>query len=262
MMPQMKKILKGTLARRTGLGSGYHLLEFDAPGLAEQARPGQFVMVRAGSTHHPILPRPFSVLFADGTALHLLIKAVGEGTRLITDMAEGDATQLMGPLGNEFPASPGALLVAGGYGMAPLYFHARRTADPRSLHLFYGARTAEHLLLLDRWRTMLPEANIHLVTEDGSLGEHGLVTAPLERFMHGTPGDAPVLACGPTPMMKAAAASAKAAGRPCFVSMDEPMACGFGICLGCVVPTTAGGYVCSCTKGPVFDAADIHWEAL
>jgi dihydroorotate dehydrogenase electron transfer subunit len=262
MMPQMKKILKGTLRSRAGLGGGYHLLEFDAPGLAEGARPGQFVMVRAGSTHHPILPRPFSILDAEGASLRLLIKAVGEGTRLITEMAEGDATQLMGPLGNAFPAAPATLLVAGGYGMAPLFFYARRHPDPGALHLFYGARTAEHLLLLDRWRALLPEDNIHLATEDGSLGARGLVTAPLERHLKECPGAAPLLACGPTPMMKASAAAARAAERPCFVSMDEPMACGFGICLGCVVPATEGGYVCSCTEGPVFDAAAIRWEAL
>lgn len=262
MMPQMKKILKGTLQRRAGLGGGYHLLEFHAPGLAGEARPGQFVMVRAGTTHHPILSRPFSILWAEGDALHLLVKAVGEGTRLLTTMGEGEATLVIGPLGAEFPQADGAVLVAGGYGMAPLYFYARRHRSPQTLHLFYGARTAEHLLLLDRWRALLPAENIHLVTEDGSIGERGLVTAPLERFLKAGPGMGPVLACGPTPMMKASAAVASAAGRSCFVSMDEPMACGFGICLGCVVPATAGGYVCSCTKGPVFDAAAIRWEAL
>lgn len=261
-MPQMKKILKGTLGRRADLGGGYHLLEFRAPGLSGEARPGQFVMVRAGSTHHPLLSRPFSILWAEGDILHMLVKTVGEGTRLLTIMAEGETTLVLGPLGVEFPEADGAVLVAGGYGMAPLYFYARRHPRPASLHLFYGARTAEHLLLLDRWRAILPEANIHLVTEDGSLGEQGLVTAPLERFLKETPGSGPVLSCGPTPMMKASAAVSRANGRPCFVSMDEPMACGFGICLGCVVPAAAGGYVCSCTKGPVFDAAAIRWEAL
>ncbi len=259
----MKKILKGNLLRRTGLGGGYHLLEFTAPGLAGEAGPGQFVMVRAGSTHHPLLSRPFSILWAEGDTLHLLVKAVGEGTRLLTTMGEGEATLVLGPLGAEFPLADGAVLVAGGYGMAPLYFYARRHRCPASLHLFYGARTAQHLLLLDRWRALLPEAHLHFVTEDGSLGEKGLVTAPLERFLKANPAAAgPVLACGPTPMMKASAAIARAADRPCYVSMDEPMACGFGICLGCVVPATAGGYVCSCTKGPVFDAAAIRWEAL
>lgn len=261
-MPQMKKILKGTLRRRTGLGGGYHLLEFNAPGLQGEARPGQFVMVRAGSTHHPLLSRPFSILWAEGDTLHLLVKAVGEGTRLLTTMGEGETTLVIGPLGAEFPGADGAVLVAGGYGMAPLYFYARRHPSPSSLHFFYGARTAEHLLLLDRWRALLPEANLHCVTEDGSLGERGLVTAPLERFLDANPGAGPVLACGPTPMMKASAAVSRAHGHPCYVSMDEPMACGFGICLGCVVPITAGGYACSCTKGPVFDAAAIHWEAL
>ena len=260
-MPQMKKIIKARLLAHERLAGGYSLMAFAAPGIAGEARPGQFVMVRVSEALDPLLARPFSILDADGGEVRLLVKAVGFGTRLLTRLEKGVELLLLGPLGSAFPEADKALLIGGGYGMAPLYFFTRRAFARGGLHLFYGARDDADLLMREAWGRALPASQIHYATEDGSRGFHGLVTGALERFLQKDPKEWTLLACGPMPMLKAVHALGERHGRPCFVSVDEPMACGYGVCLGCVVPTH-DGYKRSCQEGPIFDSRELRWEAL
>lgn len=256
------------LVRRDSLGGAYFLLSFRHPETAREARPGQFVMIKAGVSAEPPLRRPFSILSVDPAAetVTLFLKDVGQGSHALTALAPGDVTQCLGPLGKPFtppPAGTEALLVAGGYGVAPFRFLAEelRRAGLRA-RLFYGGRTREDLPLLPKLLglgiTVVP------ATEDGGLGARGLVTAPLTAYLDEASGPVRLYACGPGAMMQAVARIADARGIPAEVSLDPWMGCGMGTCLGCVVriqgPHEAQPkYRCACTEGPIFDAARVVW---
>jgi len=256
------------LVGREALGGLYFLLTFRHREAAGEARPGQFVMIKAGVSAEPPLPRPFSILSVDAEreTFTLFVKAVGPGSRTLAAMATGDVALCLGPLGRPFttpPAGEEALLVAGGYGVAPFRFLGEelRRAGGRA-RLFYGGRTAADLPLLDR----LGGLGLEVVpaTEDGSLGERGLVTAPLEAHLDAAPGRARLYACGPEPMMHAVARIAAARSIEAEVSLDPWMGCGIGTCLACVVRVQGEDearwkYRCACTEGPVFDAARVVW---
>jgi dihydroorotate dehydrogenase electron transfer subunit len=198
---------------------------------------------------------------------------------LLEGVTAGARLSLLGPLGSTFePAeNSGDCLVAGGVGLAPLLWYAERYHRPRSHHLFYGARTAADLVLLDEIRAT--GCTVTLTTEDGSSPDgwppeevqKGRVTDALAMWLtrRSAPGTR-ILTCGPNPMMRAVVELAKShiAGRSepqalkCLVSVEGEMACGIGACLGCAVPLTANesdtrpfGY--ACVDGPVFDAARI-----
>jgi dihydroorotate dehydrogenase electron transfer subunit len=256
------------LVDRVALGSGYFLLTFRHPETAREARPGQFVMIKAGVSAEPPLRRPFSILSVDAAqgTFTLFIKAIGQGSRALCAMAPGDDAQCLAPLGRPFtppPAATEALLVAGGYGVAPFRFlgeELRRTG--RRARLFYGGRTAADLPLLDRLAG--PGLTVVAATEDGTLGERGLVTVPLEAHLEASRGPVRLYACGPDPMMQAVARIAAARGLEAEVSLDPWMGCGMGACLGCVVRVQGPEegrwkYRCACTEGPVFDAASVVW---
>ena len=256
------------LVHRESLGGAFFLLSFRHPEVAREARPGQFVMIKAGVSAEPPLRRPFSILSVDAASetVTLFLKDVGHGSHALTALAPGDVTQCLGPLGRPFtppPAGTEALLVAGGYGVAPFRFLGEelRRSGARA-RLFYGGRTREDLPLLPR----LQDLGITVVpaTEDGSLGARGLVTAPLEAYLDSVSGPVRLYACGPGAMMQAVARIAEARGIPAEVSLDPWMGCGMGTCLGCVVhiqdPHEARPkYRCACTEGPVFDAARVVW---
>ncbi len=256
------------LLHREPLGGAYFLLSFRHPEAAHEARPGQFVMLKAGTSAEPPLRRPFSILSVDpaSDAVSLFVKAVGPGSRALCALAPGDLALCLGPLGRPFrPPHPEVetLLVAGGYGVAPFRFLAERMlGEPARARLFYGGRTAADLALAPMLRDLgMP---VVLATEDGSLGEHGRVTAPLEAYLDSTLGAVRLCACGPDPMMHAVARLAAERRLGAEVSLDPWMGCGVGTCLGCVVRIQAPDeqrpkYRCACTEGPVFDAARVVW---
>jgi dihydroorotate dehydrogenase electron transfer subunit len=238
---------------------GYAVLRTAPPGPLG-ARPGQFAMLRAPGVD-VTLHRPMSILSA-GESLDFLIRDVGPGSRGLTRLEPGDPLELIAPLGRPFPPPrPGAreVLVAGGVGASPLLFHARESALAGVRpHVIYGGRSASDLVLA---RAMAEAADLEPVTEDGSAGLRGLATDPLARLL-GRGGVDRVLACGPLPMMHAAARACALAGVACLVCLEALMACGFGACLGCAVPAARGGYLYVCTDGPVMDARDVDWERL
>ncbi len=222
--------------------------------------PGQFVMVRGEAWGtDPLLGRAFSILGVtpDGT-LELLVKEVGKASRLMARAPVGAGYHVLGPLGTGFPAPEPERrdwLVAGGVGLAPLLMHAERAAAAGladRVTLFYGGRTATDLVLLDRARRL--GIGVVLVTEDGTLGEPGLVTAAVERAADREPaGRSPtLLACGPEPMLVAAARLARGRGFGAYLSLEGEMACGIGACLACAVPATGSSFRYTCVHGPVF----------
>ncbi len=254
----------GVAARRAhvaevrAMGAGYAILILDDPSPLP-ARPGQFVMVHGAWGNAPLLPRPMSILAA-GPRLELLVKVVGEGTRRLCAAQPGEAVDVLGPLGTAFedpPAGARAVLVGGGVGVAPLWFLAEQWARRGATRptFVYGGRTVQDLPGAERIAAI---ADLVVTTEDGSRGRHGRVTVALDELF--VPG-AMVYTCGPSPMMAAVAKRAAAASVPCVASLEAPMACGFGVCLGCAVPKVGGGFLYCCVQGPVVDAASIDWGA-
>lgn len=240
----------------------------DWPGFA----PGQFVMLSPGARgaalrSDPLLPRPMAVYrerAASGhTAVEILFKVHGRGTALLADVRAGERVRLVGPLGTPFPDPPDArpaLLVAGGTGIASVYeLAARLTARGGAVTVLLGARSERDLMGEGDFAEL--GVGLRVATEDGSRGSRGLVTDLLGPALEAAP-DACVYACGPTAMMRAAAALAAERACPCWVSLENPMACGFGVCLGCAAPRQDGSFALVCRDGPVLPAESVAWEGL
>lgn len=246
-------------------------LELRSDGLLE-AVPGQFGMLTCGDGLDPLLRRAFSLAAVrrdgDGTVVELLVKEVGRGTAALRRVAAGGTLWLIAPLGNGFTlADPGTApiaLVAGGIGLPPVLFAAEAMAARGArFDLYLGATGAAELLLVERCRAAVGAGQLVLTTDDGSAGEPGTVVAALARRLDGGTSYARVLACGPDPMLVAVARLARQRALDAELSLEEPMACGVGVCLGCVVELADGHYVPSCKEGPVFRAADLaaRWSA-
>jgi dihydroorotate dehydrogenase electron transfer subunit len=217
--------------------------------------PGQFFMLAAaerwggGVDERPFLPRAFSVArrHREGT-LDFLLEDVGPGTNRLAELDAGDDVWLLGPLGRGFgPPRPGRrpVLVGGGVGIAPLAI-LQDALGPHTLALL-GFRAAAHA----EGAALLSDARV--ATDDGSIGHHGLVTELLANELD----QAEVYACGPPPMLEAVRALCAEHDVPAQLALESGMACGFGACFGCVVPTR-DGYVRLCVDGPVLEAAALE----
>ena len=230
---------------RRQVARGMFVLGFHAPEIANSVRAGQFVNI--GWTPGPLLRRPFSVYRAEDERIEVVLKAVGVGTEQLLAMEIGDRVSCLGPLGRGFAMTgSGVVLVSGGLGVAPMPLAVRDArAAGMEVTWVHGARTAAELCA---------EADgdrVIWATDDGSQGFHGtaVVAAPDADL---------VLACGPNPMLAAAAERWPDAQ----VAVETYMGCGTGVCLGCAVPLHRGGYDRACTEGPVYRAGDVDWSAL
>ncbi|HSO97566.1 MAG TPA: dihydroorotate dehydrogenase electron transfer subunit [Solirubrobacteraceae bacterium] len=222
--------------------------------------PGQFYMLSTerrwggGADERPFLPRAFSVMrarAAETVELHFLLEDVGPGTARLAEAEPGEALGLVGPLGNGFAAPPpGAkpLLVGGGVGIAPLaILQDRLEAPTRPLLGFRDAAHAEGAALL---------GDPLIATDDGSAGHHGLVTDLLIAELERAP-EVVVYACGPPPMLEAVRGLCAERGVAAQLALESGMACGFGACFGCVIPTRTG-LVRLCIDGPVLAASQLE----
>jgi len=224
-------------------------------------RPGQFYMLAAGerwgggSDERPYLPRAFSfarirpLAGGQGADLQFLFEEVGPGTRRLGELAAGDSLALLGPLGCGFSGPPDGrrpLLVGGGIGVAPLlcWDDELREAGTEAAVLL-GFRSAAHA---EARALFTGEPDVS--TDDGSIGRPGLVTEPLTAELERDP-HAVVYACGPEPMLVAVKELCERLGVPSQLALEAGMACGYGACFGCVVPTV-DGYERVCVDGPVF----------
>jgi dihydroorotate dehydrogenase electron transfer subunit len=258
----------------TRLSSDYNAIALEAPGIAGLAQPGQFVMVKAFDSLDPLLRRPFSIferVRAGGAVagLSLLNKRVGRLTAQLYEAEVGDRVLVLGPLGQPFaPVDPPseAWMVAGGVGLAPFATLAEALAGRgTAMTLFYGGRSHTDLYYAELFERL--GARLVLTTEDGTRGEHGRVTAPLERALADTSQGSrlTIYACGPTPMMRAVAALGQSHGRDVYASLEPVMGCGMGGCYSCVVPVrrgTGAHFVRSCVDGPVFNGLEVVWDQL
>jgi dihydroorotate dehydrogenase electron transfer subunit len=267
--------LDAEVMSNTRLSPDYNVIALAAPEIAAIAAPGQFVMVKPAAGLDPLLRRPFSIFEilrdAHGATrgLSLLNKRVGAGTTLLFDAQPGRRIAVLGPLGRPFvPVDPPeeAWMVAGGVGLAPFATLAEALASRHTpATLFYGGRSSTDLYHQEFFEAL--GTRLVLTTDDGSAGERGRVTVPLQRALTDrTAGDpVTIYACGPTPMMRAVAGLAATAHCRSFVSLEPVMGCGMGGCYSCVVRVHDEGgshFVRSCLEGPVFDGAAVVWDEL
>jgi len=254
---------KVPVVRQQDLGGGVYYLVLAAPAVAAAAAAGQFVHVRTGEGYDPLLRRPFSLHEVDrvGGTIALLYKVRGRGTAWLAARRPGDLVDVLGPLGRGFPwpSRPGpCLLVGGGLGTAPLFFLAAELSrSGREVTLLAGAASAAGLYRLDALE--IPGVKLAVATEDGSHGYRGLATELLAEYLHGAGAIAALYACGPWAMLARVAELGQFHGLPTFVSLEQVMACGTGLCLGCAVPVR-GGYARACTDGPVLAAEEVRWD--
>jgi len=253
------------------LGGGYFVFRLGGCEPLAESRPGQFVMLRGDWGRDPLLPRPLSLLSVahEGRA-DLLAKVVGKGTALMERSPPGSRVSVLGPLGNSFPVPSSEvtdLLVAGGVGLPPLFMQAETAARmglAGASEMLYGGRTSRDLVLLGEIRAMgIP---LHLATEDGSLGRRGRVTDELEARLEywrvaASGRRLRIMACGPRAMLWAVGRIAQSCDVECYLSLEEQMACGIGVCLGCAVAARTRPYRYVCKDGPVFPACEVMAHA-
>ncbi|MFH1312694.1 MAG: dihydroorotate dehydrogenase electron transfer subunit [Candidatus Eisenbacteria bacterium] len=248
------------------LRNGYYTLRLEAPSIAGNCAPGQFIMLRGLVAGWPYLRRPFSVYSSDGESMvDIIYKVVGRATSIMSQMDAGGEFDVVGPLGEGFTPNETcthAIAVAGGMGLPPIAFYCQKYVDLyEHVTLVVGAATREELLV--PVGLVVQGVKIATYTEDGSKGSRGtaldgLAGAIGEMAME---QDAvQVVACGPREMLFEIARLCRERNVSCQVSVDEIMACGIGACLSCAVPAAKGGYHHACKDGPVFDSGLIDWE--
>ncbi len=251
------------LIKRRDLHNDYFSFTFAPFSAADKCRPGQFVHLKlpVGEVY---FRRAFSVASVETNRreLELIVKVVGRGTRILAALRRGDSTNLLGPLGQPFKLPrkrERVVIVAGGVGFPPLLFLAQelinRGHDPKHILFFYGGRSRSDIIERNRIKKL--GVDLRIATEDGTLGEQGLVTKPVKTFLQEDGDNCRIFACGPEGMLKAVNELGLALNVPGQLSLEAPMPCGIGVCLGCVVPLTAGGHARVCCDGPVFEIGEV-----
>jgi len=244
------------------LNDDHHLLQLHAPDQLENIIPGQFANIHVDQSQSIFLRRPFSIHAVDyeSNIISILIKEVGDGTRSLAHSPVDSYLNVIFPLGNGFSipsAKEKVLLVGGGCGVAPLLHLAQvlNRHKEHDINILLGSRSRTDLVELDQYAIY---GKVFTTTEDGSFGEKGFVTDH-SIFSTQLGSFSRIYCCGPEPMMKAVASKAKASSVWCEVSLENTMACGFGVCLCCVTETIQG-HKCVCTDGPVFNINQLKWQ--
>ncbi len=275
------------------LSSLYYKISISSNYIAKIAKPGQFVHIKCSDNNTPLLRRPFSIhsVSKEKNTLKILYEVLGKGTEFLSEKKAGDFLDVIGPLGNGFnyqlsrmqlpkgvtlrdpevtprqllhsgpiTSHQSPVLVAGGMGVAPLLFLAKELTTHYSLltTVLIGARTKDLILCKDEFKKL--GCDVKIATDDGSLGFKGKVTDLLKSLLSVAMCNLPfaIFACGPSAMLKEVSKIAKQHRINCQVSLEEIIACGVGVCLGCAV-STKGGYKLVCKDGPVFNADEIVW---
>jgi dihydroorotate dehydrogenase electron transfer subunit len=256
----MKKVEDFIVLNHKWLNYKTFIIELEASEKMPDIYPGNFAEIAITNSQKVFLRRPFSVFDVNqvNNTISFFVKVIGAGTRLLGEAKKGDILNLIYPLGNSFsvPSSGNVLVVAGGSGVAPFILYGRELQKKQLKTTFlFGAKTADEIVLVEQFRNF---GEVLVTTEDGSRGEKGLVTGhSIFRNDH-LPFDY-IATCGPDLMMKAVAKIAKEKGIACEASLENTMACGFGACLCCIVPTNRGN-LCVCTEGPVFNVNELKWQ--
>ncbi|CUH96968.1 hypothetical protein P22_3086 [Propionispora sp. 2/2-37] len=251
-----KLVEKTVIIEQRVLAAEVRELVLDAPVIAAQVRPGQFVHVRVANGVEPLLRRPFSIAKADAGrgVLHIIYRIVGKGTAGLSLLESGDHLDCMGPLGNGFIfQGEHPLLVGGGMGLAPLAYLAQQLC-PKPVEILMGGRSREEMFWISVFEKLC--RNIHITTDDGSLGTQGVTLDQLPKLLDSQSFDM-VYTCGPKVMMAGVVRLAGIHNIPSQISLEDFMACGVGACLSCTCAGSDGKRRKVCSEGPVFWGGEV-----
>ena len=259
---------KAKIIKNVEVVSDYYKMVLNAPDIAKQAQPGQFVNIRVNDKYEPLLRRPFSIhrVRVSGhqniriSEIEILYKVVGVATEILSQKKPKDKIDILGPLGSGFSILDArySILVGGGMGVAPLLFLAEQTrihAPESRVQVLIGVRTKNAILCEKEFKDL--GCQVKISTDDGSKGLRAKVTELLKELLSTMDYRlSTIYACGPKPMLREIANISKRYKIPAQVSLEEHMACGIGACFGCVVQTK-DGYKRVCKDGPVFDVTKV-----
>jgi len=248
---------------QTQISSDIFLLELKASELCQQCKPGQFIHIRVSDGIDPFLRRPFSIHQKDEIAgtISILYRSIGKGTKMMQSVSPEHYFNVLGPLGRPFDIKKNlssSFIVAGGMGIAPVFFLIDALLEKKkSITLLWGARDKSEFFQLNELKNK--GVQIHLATDNGSQGHHGLVTDLLRTETQNIKNSFQGFACGPWCMLKEIQYCVKEHASQWQVSMEEHMACGMGVCMGCAV-STVKGYQMVCSDGPIFNLNEIRFH--
>ena len=268
--------VEGMINDHRRINPRHFILEIYSPSIANQIKPGQFVMLKVSEENSPLLRRPFSVYksYSDRHTekekrghLSILYKQVGIGTQKMTLLRKGQKVNLIGPLGNGFtlpplPSSSDVIIIGGGVGIVSLCSLLEPLKGSR-IFIFIGGKTKDDILCVNDFKRT--DSKLFIATEDGGLGTQGTVLdlygARKNKLLRNKIYY--IYACGPIPMLKSLAEISISKNLICQVSLESRMGCGFGACWGCVVKTKyqKNIYQRVCQDGPVFPLENILWDS-
>jgi dihydroorotate dehydrogenase electron transfer subunit len=253
-----KRIEDFIIIENRRLSNDIFILELSGNNYFPSLKPGQFVQVKVDGSPETFLRRPISIHDVDyeRNTIKLLIQIAGKGTEKLSNLKKGETLNILYPLGNSFtlPAENSqVLLIGGGCGVAPLLFLGKYLKSQGfKPEILLGFRNSDRIIEYEEYERLGP---VYLTTEDGSKGEKGFVTDhPVLKDRHYDH----ICCCGPESMMKAVAGYCFNKSITCEASLEHLMACGFGVCLCCIVDTVQG-HVCTCIDGPVFNTKELKW---
>jgi len=257
----LSKLFQANVKENAKLSKSHYLITLHPVKKIKKPEPGQFFMLAVNQNADPLLRRPFSLHRWLGRDLQLLFRSVGKATNILKEKKPGEMLEIIGPLGNSFPLNPSKskpVLVAGGLGIAPLFALAEKLSQKKPL-FFLGAKNREEVLCIEGLNSIGIKPVVS--TDDGSLGQKGLITDVLKDFLSRHPSPLTrycLYACGPKSMLKELFVLTKDLGVKGYFALEENMACGIGACLSCAV-NTKKGVKRVCKEGPVFPIDEIIW---
>ncbi|MCP4218667.1 MAG: dihydroorotate dehydrogenase electron transfer subunit [bacterium] len=250
-----------TIDENCHINRDYYVIKIKAPYIADNAKPGNFVMLTVSHGTEHLLKRPFGIFRVQAPYIWLYYQVVGKGTEHIARLKRDDRVRVLGPLGNYFPfeefENKKILAVAGGRGIAPIYYALENFVKSHEIFLIYGARSKDDLNLLEQLGS-LPLKRMFLYTDDGSMGKKGFVTEDIRRIIEEHEIGV-TLSCGPDAMFEGLARTIGDLPIDNYVSMEALMGCGFGICYSCAIKMTDDNYKKACSDGPIFNMEEIQW---
>jgi dihydroorotate dehydrogenase electron transfer subunit len=249
-------IIDAPIEETVELGNKIVLSKLFAPEIAKKIKPGQFVNIKVSETITPLLRRPFSICDVEGSFIYIMFQIIGDGTKILANKSKGESVNVLGPLGNGFSFEGDydtAVIAAGGLGAAPFAFFIKQLPKEKELICFSGGRSASDVIDYGM-------KDVLTSTDDGSLGFKGNVVELMKNSLPMFKGrKIKIFGCGPVPMLKSLKSFALENNFECEVSTESAMACGFGICQGCPIPSAEDETknLLVCKDGPVFNAKDI-----
>ncbi len=254
------------LIKKEQLKPDIYKFSVKAPSIVKASKPGNFIEIRVNQTTEPFLRRPISIynLDKENGILEFIFQVKGKGTEILAKQEEGKEIDIIGPLGYgtfKYEDYQNLAIIGGGIGVFPLYELAKcAKADNKKVTTYLGFRSKDFVVLEEEFQSVSNE--LILTTDDGSYAKQGFAISYLEEDIKNGKIDS-IYACGPLPMLKAVQKLALEKDIPCQISLEEKMACGLGVCLGCAVktaksPADSPEYWHVCKAGPVFNAKDVE----